>query len=122
MKNTHTKEFRAIVQRYLLDSIIDDTQPNDKARAQYIFDQFTAEYDYPDNRVCSPNRQKRVSQWLAGLALNIAYSYSDIIELSEQWHECKLTDKQADKLVDEWFNFMAFKLIQLWGDYKIKGA
>ena len=82
------------------------------ARASYIWARFVAEYDYPANRLRYPNLQERVSQWLAGLALNIAFTYSDIIEISEQWHECKLTEKQADKIIDGWFYFMAFKLIQ----------
>lgn len=116
MKNTNTSAFRAIVYRYLLDSIDSEECPatTDKGRAEYIFRRFQSEYNHPDNIKRIPNTQARVAEWLSGLALNVEYTYSDIIKRAETWHECKLTDKEADCVIDYWFTFLALKLIQLW--------
>ena len=116
MKNTNTSAFRAIVYRYLLDSIYSEDCPatDDKSRAEYIFYRFQMEYNYPDNIRRIPNTQARVAEWLSGLALNIEYTYCDIIKRTEIWHECKLTDKEADTVIEQWFTFLAMKLIQLW--------
>lgn len=76
---------------------------------------FTTEYDYPENRRRYPNRQQRIAEWLVGLPVNIAYMNHDILTLAVAWGSIPLnfTDRQADKIVDNWFNFCAAKLDQL---------
>lgn len=120
MKNTNTKAFRATVHAYLAQSILDYTgEDTESARAAYIWQRFDSEYNYSDNVRRYPSLQERVAQWLQGLPLNIAYTYCDIIALAEQWHECKLTEKQADAVIERYFSFMAFRLIQLWEKHGI---
>lgn len=55
-----------------------------------------------------------MAEWLSGLPLNIEYTNSGIIALAEQWHETELTDAQAEKVVSQWFGFIASRLIRLW--------
>lgn len=113
MKNTNSKQFKQMVFNYLADSLY-DFEGDYLERVARIKEKFTVEYDYPDNRRRTPNKQDRIAEWLAGLPLSIDYSNVDIIARAEQWHETKLTDKQAEKIVDNWFNFLAFKTLQMW--------
>ena len=110
---TNSKAFRSNVQSHILNAIYDYDGPGD-GRAAYIWNKFQAEYNYPDNRRRIPNTQERVAEWLSGLPLNVAYTYSDIIALSESWHGEKHSEKQADRVCENWFNLMAFNLLAIW--------
>lgn len=112
LKRTNTKEFTAIVNRYLLDSVY-DFEGSDTEKAQHIWARFQSEYNYKNNRIRLPNLQDRVAEWLSGLALNIEFSYYDIRKRAESWHECKLTDSDAERIYHNWFPFLASKLIRL---------
>ena len=120
MKRTNTAEFKETVFQYLADSAY-DFEGSQAETAQHIRNRFESEFNYPDNKRRTPNNQARVAAWLSGLPLNIAAYYVDIIALAETWHECQLTDKQADVICENWFNFLAFKLIQLWAKHGVEG-
>jgi hypothetical protein len=118
MKNTNTKQFRETVFNYLCESLydFDGTQAD---CAKRLRERFEREYNYPDSKRREPNNQARVASWLSGLPINIACYYSEIIEVSESWHECGLTDAQKDHVCENWFNFLAFKTLQLWDKHGI---
>ena len=114
MKNTNTKAFKAQVWQYILES--DDSAPSntsDYDKALHIWERFRSEHNYDNNKRRLPNLQERVADWLSGVALNIAYTNYDIIKLSEKWHDCQLSEKQVEMVLNNWWKFMAFKLIQL---------
>lgn len=113
MKNTNTKQFKATVFAYLCDSLY-DFEGNEAERVARILEKFESEYNYPESRKRTPNLQARVAEWLSGLPLNIDYSYPDIKATAESWHECQLTEKQIDRVRENWFNFLAFKTLQMW--------
>ena len=52
---------------------------NDTDKASYILNRFYAEYDWMVERV---GKQKALTEWLQGLALNIPYWNEDIIKLA----------------------------------------
>ena len=116
MKNTNTAEFKNIVWRYIADCVIDCEAENmtQSEKFAYLRERFKKEFNYSANVVRYPNLQKRVAEWLAGLAIGIEFYNFDIIARAEKWHECKLTDAQSDRIVENWFDFIAFKLIQRW--------
>jgi len=118
MKRTNTNDFKSVVFQYLADSAygFDGTQAES---AQHIRNRFESEFKHPDNKRRTPNHQARVADWLSGLPLNIAAYYVDIIAVSEKWHDCQLTEKQADSICENWFNFLAFNLIQLWAKHGV---
>lgn len=123
LKRTNSREFRAMVFAYLADAAysfddtgLPDTQSN---RARHMWERFDSEYNYSQNRIRIPSLQLRVAEWLSGLAINIEYTYCDIIARAEQWHETKLTDKQADAIIDQWFKFLAMSLIQMWNKHGV---
>ena len=118
---TNNKAFQAHVRAHILDALYDYTGPNDdESRARRIRDKFESEYDRPDNRRRTPNHQARVAEWLSGLPLNIAYANCDILALSESWHGESHSEKQAERIVSNWFNLLAFNLILIWREYGIE--
>ncbi len=119
MLDTSTHEFKQKVFKYFRESIYDQEVETNNEAAQIIWGRFDSEYNYEFNRKRYPNLQRRIAEWLAGLPLNIAFSYCDIREITEEWHECALTEKQADMVQDRWFSFMAFKLMQMWEAYDV---
>lgn len=100
------------IYRCILDSTYDCDDMSDAERAAHIWQRFNAEYNYPENKRRIPNLQARVAEWLSGVALNIPIYNSDIIDTVERWHETTLTDKQATRVIENWFSFMAFRLMQ----------
>ena len=127
MKNTNSKEFKAQVRAYLMaripdvqtiaaeyDQIIEDT---DKARVNWVVDTFNSEYGNAYDLRRWPNRQERFAEWLMGLpsAIHIDYMNYRIIEIAKQWGSlpADATEKQEDKIVANWFNFISFKFWQL---------
>lgn len=123
---TNTNAYKALIRAHILESIYDyEGEDSERAKAEWIFNKFAREYDYPDNRKRTPNDQARVAEWLAGLPLNIAYSNYDIIKLYEAWHgetigDDKAGDAKADRIIANWFNHVAFHLIKLWEDHGLK--
>lgn len=124
MQNVNkTAAYKETVFNYLCDALDDfeeygvpDTQ---EERAKIIASRFESEHNYGANIRRYPNLQERIADWLAGLPLNIDHYYSDILRIHSDWAGCNFTDKQAEKLQDEWFNFLAMKLIQLWRRHNI---
>jgi hypothetical protein len=117
MKHTNTKSFRDKVDTYFLETIKESAEDNgntlttDHDIMQYAVDRFMSEAGYEIKRQNSI--QGAVEYWLSGLALDIDYNYCDIVKRAEAWHECTLTEKQAEMICEKWFNFMACKFLQL---------
>jgi hypothetical protein len=112
MKRTNTKEFNKAFQQYLAPIIkqrADDYNDNPENVWQWAIDTARAEIPHEFDR---HGTQSGLSSWLAGCALNIAVYNGDIIAVAERLHGCKLTDKQADKVISKWFDFVALKINQ----------
>lgn len=64
------------------------------------------------------------TEWLQGLpsCFNIDFENYKILKLAVLWgsiHE-KHTERQADKILENWFNFIMVKTFQLFKKYKIE--
>ena len=53
-----------------------------------------------------------MAEWLSGLAINIPYTYCDIIKLSKELLETD-TLKDEDEIIENYFNFMALQIMRL---------
>lgn len=97
---------------YILDSI--DFEGSDIEKVKFFFDSFNAERNSAYDKRCFPNLQDRIANYIQGLPTCIGISFSDydIIQIGKSWGYCN-TDKQAEKFVYNWFNSIAFRLIQL---------
>ena len=62
-----------------------------------------------------------LTEWLQGLALPIEYMNYDIIQLAKDWGSLpeNATEKQEDDICDNYWNFMANKLSQLFDGYRV---
>lgn len=107
---------------YILDSIEQETSVvlTGKEKVVYFFNCFDKEYNYDYNKCSYPNLQERITSYLRGLpsCIGIAFIDYNIAEIGKLWGYCK-TDKQAAKFVDNWFDTIAFRLIQLAKYYDI---
>ena len=101
---------------YVLDCIYNDEKENmsDKEAINYFFDCFNEEYNYNYNKRLYPNLQKRISEYIQGLpnCLSIAFANYDIEKVGKSLGFCK-TEKQTSNFVNNWFDAIAFRLIQL---------
>ena len=116
MIKTNTDKYNAKIYKYILECIDSEdiilTTPEEKL--DHFFDRFEREYNHRQNIRLYPNFQDRVSAWLSGLAFGSFPCYSDqIIDLAEQLHECKLTDKQQDRILANYWDHLAYKILQL---------
>lgn len=101
---------------YVLDCIYNAENENmsDKEAINYFFECFNKEYNNNYNKRLYPNLQERISQYIQGLptCISIAFTDYDIINIGKTWGYCK-TEPQASKIVNNWFDVIAFRLIQL---------
>ena len=71
----------------------------------------------------NPNQtdMENMTDWLRGLALNIAYNGHEILALAVEWGSipADATEKQEQKIIDNYFHFMANKTAQLIRGYHI---
>lgn len=101
---------------YVLDCIYNEDNENmtDKEVVNYFFDCFNKEYNDAYYRRLYPNLQERISQYIQGLptCISIAFTDYDIINIGKTWGYCK-TEPQTSKFVNNWFDVIALRLIQL---------
>lgn len=130
MKLHHT-EYVKNYTNYILDSInlvevedygleIPDTmyEPEDYdnecryIKTKYILSRFYDEQGYNIARV---GKQKAIAEWLSGLALNIEYYYSDIVELAKRMGsiEDNPSDETIERVEQGYFDFMASIIIDM---------
>tara|TARA_R100001224_G_scaffold10956_1_gene5595 strand:- start:272 stop:793 length:522 start_codon:yes stop_codon:yes gene_type:complete len=109
MKLHHTKYKKNYI-NYILDTIDEDingnTLINKNDKTSYIFKRFYAEYGW---NVEQNGKTKAMTEWLQGLALNIDYTYYDIIQLAIAMGSIdkNASESLKDKVCDNYFNFMA---------------
>lgn len=101
---------------YVLDCIHneEDSNMSDKEAINYFFECFDKEYnDTYYKRLC-PNLRERVKEYINGLpsCFNIDYTDYNIEQIGKTWGYCK-TEKQTSDFVNNWFDVIAFRLIQL---------
>jgi hypothetical protein len=112
MKNTNSNEYKNALKDYLIPIIEDRADNMGKTITgnpfKFIFE--VAKSECPE--YFKQNEQDGMKHWLSGLGMGIVYTNYDIINLCEKLHECKLTEKQKDTVIENWFNHLAFKIIQ----------
>ena len=109
MKLHHT-EYKKNYKKYILNTIEEDGEgkplKTDQEKIKYLFDRFNSEYGWHINLV---GKYQAMTNWLAGMALNIECYYSDIIPLAIKMGslEENASQKLKDKVCDKYFPFMA---------------
>ena len=107
------------VKLYILNSVSDQAESNEMMQIiKYIDGRFNAEYEWLIQKVGKVNA---MNEWLQGLALNIDYENYEILLLAVKWGSLSEnhTEKQADKILSNYWHFMANKVLQLINNYRL---
>lgn len=88
-------------------------------KATFSHARFMAEYGWHVKQV---GMQKALENWLSGLALNIAFYNSDILTNAKAWGSLpdNATEKQEDRILENYWAFMAMRLMGLWSKHNCK--
>ena len=110
IKKVHHTEYKKNYKKYILSTVEtglnDEPLKTDDEKIKYIFDRFYSEYGFMIKRV---GKYKAMSEWLSGLALDIEYYYSDIVDLAIKMGSIdpNPNDKLRNKVEQGYFDFMA---------------
>jgi hypothetical protein len=79
---------------------------------KFVKGRFISEYQW---RVDQVGELAAATDWLQGLALNIEWANLNILEMAVSWGSLpeEHTETQADNILDNYWHFMANKLLQL---------
>ena len=116
MLRTNSAQYIANFSAMLNDAIDIDGDESETlaAKLAHVGVRFSSEYDCPRNRQLYPNNQERVTQWIAGLPIGIAYSYADILAQAAKLHGVRdFPAKMADKITAHWLSHCAMMLIRI---------
>ena len=110
MTKLHHTEYKKNYKNYILGTIEtdNDNKPlkTDTDKIKYLFDRFNSEYGYMIERV---GKQKALSEWLSGLALDITYWNDNIVKLAIKMGsiEENPSEKLQARVIDNYWSFMA---------------
>ena len=117
MLKTNSIQYQTNFKNYILSVIDSEDLPSEtmtnKEKVFFIMDRFIKEYCYEQNLIrYKYDMTKLLAEWLSGLAINIPYTYCDIIKLSKELLETD-TLKNEDEIIENYFNFMAIQIFKL---------
>jgi|TARA_R100000152_G_C6548379_1_gene23832 hypothetical protein len=110
MTKLHHTEYKKNYKNYILSTIEEDGEGNplktDQEKINYIFDRFNSEYGWNIERV---GKQKAMTEWLQGLALNIEYWNDAIVPLAIKMGSIdpNPSEKLQFKVIENYWAFMA---------------
>jgi len=120
MTKLHYTKYQENYKNYILacldneDDLIDKNLSREE-KIKYLFDRFNSEYGWKVGRTRNDTKQNVLSEWLSGIAINIPYSYYDIIELAKNMGsvDYNLSSVQEDRICENYWNFMAYMILLL---------
>ena len=110
MSKLHHTEYKKNYKNYILSTIEEDGDgkplTTDKEKINYIFDRFNSEYGFMVERV---GKQKAISEWLSGLALDLPFYYNEIVDLAVEMGSIdpNPNDKLRERVEQGYWDFMA---------------
>ena len=117
MDKLHHTKYKENYKNYILDCIDSEDDLNNQEltrdqKIKYLFDRFNSEYGWNIQRV---GKYKAMEEWLSGLAINIPYTYFDIIELAKEMGSIDSNPSEAlkDRVCENYFSFMAQMVLLL---------
>ena len=107
--------------QYILKCIEEDFNGNELttpvAKVKFIYERFISEVGWNIDRV---GEMRAMVDWLADLALDIPFTYADITQLARHINCRTYTDKEEEKICENYFPFMANLILQMFKTYKVK--
>lgn len=124
---TPRQQLDRTVKGYIIDCIdseayeVETTTETEKL--QFLYNTFLSEYWRHQEQYFRGNKYKAFESWIQGLpsVFNIDFEYYRIIELAKLWGSIPAgaSERQEDKILDRWFNFITVKTFQLFRKHKI---
>lgn len=101
--------------QYIIDCLGNEDISDDSTAAERVAHmraRFHAEHQWLIDR---KGEQAALCEWLQGLAISIAYTNYDIVQLAKEWGSLPetSTDNQEWKIINNYFKYMATKCQQL---------
>ena len=110
MTKLHHTEYKKNYKNYILSTIEEDEEgkplTTDQEKINYIFNRFNSEYGFMIERV---GKQKAISEWLSGLALDLPFYYNEIVDLAVKMGSIdpNPNDKLRERVEQGYWDFMA---------------
>jgi hypothetical protein len=97
---------------------------SEEEKLSFLYKTFVSEYWYIENqRYYHNNIITAFASWLQGLpsSFNIDFENYRIIEIAKEWGSLSIDadDRKEDKILNNWWNFIAVKTFQLFRKYKV---
>ena len=110
MTKLHHTEYKKNYKNYILSTIEEDEEgkplTTDQEKINYIFNRFNSEYGFMIERV---GKQKAISEWLSGLALDLQFYYNEIVDLAVKMGSIdpNPNDKLRERVEQGYWDFMS---------------
>ena len=110
MTKLHHTEYKKNYKNYILSTIEEDEEgkplTTDQEKINYIFNRFNSEYGFMIERV---GKQKAISEWLSGLAVDLPFYYNEIVDLAVKMGSIdpNPNDKLRERVEQGYWDFMA---------------
>ena len=110
MSKLHHTKYKENYKKYILECVeLDNDEKElktDQEKVKYIFDRFYSEFDWNVKRI---GKQKAMTEWLQGLALNIEYWNDNIVPLAIKMGSIdeNPSEKLQAKVIENYWSFMA---------------
>tara|TARA_R100000234_G_scaffold27836_2_gene16033 strand:+ start:332 stop:679 length:348 start_codon:yes stop_codon:yes gene_type:complete len=111
MKLHHTK-YKKNYKNLILGSLNDVDGMNREQKIKHLSNRIDSEYGHLVERL---GRQKAISEWLSGLAINIPFYNQDILQLAKDMGSVdnELTERQEERIIENYWDFMAMMVLEL---------
>ena len=117
-----------VIEQFIIDAIDaggylpENEQPQtDKEKLSFLHETFMSEYGY---NIIRHGFQGAVREWLQGLpsSINLPFANYDILQHAVKWGSLpeNATEKQEQKLLNNYWNFTAMRIVSLWNKAGIK--
>jgi hypothetical protein len=127
-KNMKNERLNILVTDYILNAIDGESYGIElntiPEKLQFLNNTFKKEYCFSANIRFYGSIQNVLKNWIMGLpsCFNIDFENYKIIELAVKWGSIPVnySEKEADKILYNWFNFIAAKTLMMFTKYHIK--
>jgi len=118
---TANSKVKAKINQYILNAIdgegYERTPETEQQKLLFLATTFKSEYCYTANFKRFGSVQNVLTEWISGLpsCFNIAFNYCDILEAAKSFGNLPetMSAKEEDKILSNWFPFIASKTLQL---------
>jgi hypothetical protein len=117
---TANKQVAAKINQYILNAIdgegYERTPETDQQKLLFLATTFKSEYCFKNNFI-RKTVPTVLAEWISGLpsCFNIDFNYCDILKAAKSFGNLPetMSEKEEDKILQNWFNFIAIHTLQL---------